>query len=223
MSCGFWTAAVLMETLSAPALSKRLTSSHLRTPPPTVRGMNTCARPSSTTAQDQIALLKRGGRQGLHQHRRGPEPASSSPTPAGSLRRSVASWSRSTPNRRGLQRAPGFAGRCLLMGTSAGRNWTRSNGRVKCKSWARARSCLTSMDRDGTREGFDLALTRAVAEAVDVRSLPAVASASSIISPRACSRPRRRGSRCKHFFISANSPCARRRNTWQGAGIEIRL
>src|SRR6266702_4384171 len=27
---------------------------------------------------------------------------------------------------------------------------------------------LTSMDRDGTREGFDLALTRAVAEAVDV-------------------------------------------------------
>jgi len=32
---------------------------------------------------------------------------------------------------------------------------------------------LTSMDRDGTREGFDLALTRAVAEAVDV---PLIAS-----------------------------------------------
>jgi cyclase len=32
---------------------------------------------------------------------------------------------------------------------------------------------LTSMDRDGTRDGFDLALTRAVAEAVDV---PVVAS-----------------------------------------------
>jgi cyclase len=32
---------------------------------------------------------------------------------------------------------------------------------------------LTSMDRDGTREGFDLALTRAVADAVDV---PVVAS-----------------------------------------------
>ncbi|MBI4291375.1 MAG: imidazole glycerol phosphate synthase subunit HisF [Betaproteobacteria bacterium] len=32
---------------------------------------------------------------------------------------------------------------------------------------------LTSMDRDGTREGFDLALTRAVAEAVDV---PIIAS-----------------------------------------------
>jgi cyclase len=32
---------------------------------------------------------------------------------------------------------------------------------------------LTSMDRDGTRIGFDLALTRAVAEAVDV---PVIAS-----------------------------------------------
>lgn len=32
---------------------------------------------------------------------------------------------------------------------------------------------LTSMDRDGTREGFDLALTRAVSEAVDV---PVIAS-----------------------------------------------
>jgi imidazole glycerol-phosphate synthase subunit HisF len=32
---------------------------------------------------------------------------------------------------------------------------------------------LTSMDRDGTREGFDLALTRAVSDAVDV---PVIAS-----------------------------------------------
>ena len=32
---------------------------------------------------------------------------------------------------------------------------------------------LTSMDRDGTKSGFDLALTRAVAEAVDV---PVIAS-----------------------------------------------
>ncbi|HCX32871.1 MAG TPA: imidazole glycerol phosphate synthase subunit HisF, partial [Rhodocyclaceae bacterium] len=32
---------------------------------------------------------------------------------------------------------------------------------------------LTSMDRDGTRDGFDLALTRAVAEAVGI---PVIAS-----------------------------------------------
>lgn len=47
-------------------------------------------------------------------------------------------------------------------------------------AWAREAQCLgageillTSMDRDGTREGFDIALTRAVAEAVDV---PVIAS-----------------------------------------------
>ena len=47
-------------------------------------------------------------------------------------------------------------------------------------SWARRMQqlgageiLLTSMDRDGTREGFDLALTRAVADAVDV---PVIAS-----------------------------------------------
>ena len=32
---------------------------------------------------------------------------------------------------------------------------------------------LTSMDRDGTRNGFDLALTRAISEAIDV---PVIAS-----------------------------------------------
>jgi cyclase len=32
---------------------------------------------------------------------------------------------------------------------------------------------LTSMDRDGTRDGFDLALTRAISDAVDV---PVIAS-----------------------------------------------
>jgi cyclase len=32
---------------------------------------------------------------------------------------------------------------------------------------------LTSMDRDGTRDGFDLALTRAVSDAIDV---PVIAS-----------------------------------------------
>jgi len=35
---------------------------------------------------------------------------------------------------------------------------------------------LTSMDRDGTRQGFDIALTRAIADAVPV---PVIASAGS--------------------------------------------
>ncbi len=46
-SAGFCTAAVLIETLSAPAFSRRRTSSTLRTPPPTVSGMNTFAATAS--------------------------------------------------------------------------------------------------------------------------------------------------------------------------------
>jgi hypothetical protein len=45
---GLSTAAVFIDTLSAPALSRRRTSSTLRTPPPTVSGMKTCAAQAST-------------------------------------------------------------------------------------------------------------------------------------------------------------------------------
>ena len=48
---------------------------------------------------------------------------------------------------------------------------------------------LTSMDRDGTREGFDLELTRAVTDAVDV---PVIAS-GGVGTPRAPRRGRARG------------------------------
>ena len=47
-------------------------------------------------------------------------------------------------------------------------NWTR-----KMAEFGAGEILLTSMDRDGTREGFDLALTRAVAEAV---TIPVIAS-----------------------------------------------
>ena len=40
---------------------------------------------------------------------------------------------------------------------------------------------LTSMDRDGTGEGFDIELTRAVADAVDIPVIASAASATSII------------------------------------------
>ena len=73
---------------------------------------------------------------------------------------------------------------------------------------------LTSMDRDGTRQGFDIALTRAVADAVSCRSSPRAASAISTTSspasamamPAPCSPPR--------SSISASIRCGRRRNTW---------
>lgn len=60
--------------------------------------------------------------------------------------------------------------------TAGGRNATG----IDAVEWAAEAACrgageilLTSMDRDGTKEGFDLALTRAVARAV---SIPVIAS-----------------------------------------------
>jgi len=71
-------------------------------------------------------------------------------------------------------------------GLSAGPGWDvyshggRRNTGIDAVGWARQMTqrgageiLLTSMDRDGTRSGFDLALTRAVADAVDV---PVIAS-----------------------------------------------
>jgi cyclase len=54
---------------------------------------------------------------------------------------------------------------------------------------------LTSMDRDGTRQGFDIALTRAIADA------------SAMATPPPCSPPR--------SSTSASTPCGRPRTTWR--------
>ncbi len=48
---GFCTAAVLIETLSAPAFSRSRTSCNSRTPPPTVSGMNTVSAVRATTSR----------------------------------------------------------------------------------------------------------------------------------------------------------------------------
>jgi cyclase len=82
-----------------------------------------------------------------------------------------------------------FGAQCIVVAIDAKRidgRWEvfthggrRATG-IDAVAWARRMQAagageilLTSMDRDGTREGFDLALTRAVAEAVDV---PVIAS-----------------------------------------------
>ena len=50
---------------------------------------------------------------------------------------------------------------------------TRSTGRCRLADYGAGEILLTSMDRDGTKSGFDIALTRAVADAVRV---PVIAS-----------------------------------------------
>ena len=82
-----------------------------------------------------------------------------------------------------------FGGQCAVVAIDAradGSSWEvythggrRATGRdavawaVECAAMGAGEILLTSMDRDGTRDGFDLALTRAVVDAVDV---PVVAS-----------------------------------------------
>jgi hypothetical protein len=76
---------------------------------------------------------------------------------------------------------------------------------------------LTSMDRDGTKNGFDLALTRAVSDAVGipviasggVGNLQHLADGVTKVGRMRCWPPR--------SSILANTPCARPRNTWPGA------
>ena len=54
-------AAELKLILSAPALSRRRTSATVRTPPPTVSGMNTCDATASMIVQDQVAPIAGSG------------------------------------------------------------------------------------------------------------------------------------------------------------------
>src|SRR5436190_1265476 len=89
-----------------------------------------------------------------------------------------------------LRDASGIVGaQCIVVAIDAKRNGDRwqvftHGGRratgLDAVSWAERMTAagageilLTSMDRDGTREGFDVALTRAVSEAV---SVPVIAS-----------------------------------------------
>jgi hypothetical protein len=61
ITCGLAIAAELKLVLSAPALSSRRTSSTVRTPPPTVSGMNTWRGHGLDDVQDQVAVVAGGG------------------------------------------------------------------------------------------------------------------------------------------------------------------
>ena len=81
---------------------------------------------------------------------------------------------------------------------------------------------LTSMDRDGARTGFDLKLTRAVVEAVDV---PVIASGGVGIAQRPGrrhqGRRRRRRAAPPASSTTASSRSGRPRPRWPRPGLEI--
>ncbi len=82
--------------------------------------------------------------------------------------------------KRRVDRGPGTKERPDLPGWDVYTHGGRNNTGIDAVAWAREMTrqgageiLLTSMDRDGTRSGFDLALTRAVSDAV---SVPVIAS-----------------------------------------------
>ncbi len=82
---------------------------------------------------------------------------------------------------------------------------------------------LTSMDRDGTREGFDLALTRAVADAVDV---PVIASGGVGTLGHLCDGVTEGGADAvlaASIFHFGQYSIAEAKQAMRDAGIEVRM
>ena len=118
------------------------------------------------TVDDARRLLRAGRRQGVGQHRR---------------RRSGPSWCREIATEFGSSVRGGGHRRPALATTTSppsGFEVYTHGGRtptgLDAVEWARRAEALgageillTSMDRDGTKDGFDLPLTRAIADAVD--------------------------------------------------------
>ena len=125
-------------------------------------GGTTCAA-CSTPAPTRSASTRR----------RWPTRRSSARRPT-STARSASSWP-STPSGAAAPTWPRAAPAGTSTPTAAARTpaWTRWPGPRRWPNWGAGEILLTSMDRDGTKIGFDLELTRAVSDAVPV---PVIAS-----------------------------------------------
>ena len=82
---------------------------------------------------------------------------------------------------------------------------------------------LTSMDRDGTKDGYDLPLTRAISDRV---TIPVIASGrggqSRAYPRRLCGRPRQRRPGGLPSSTTANTASASASATWRSGGVPVR-
>ena len=112
-------------------------------------------------------------------------------------------------------RAPSRAGKCSPTADARRPGWMRSSGRRKMQALGAGEILLTSMDGTARRIGFDLELTRAVTDALEI---PVIASGGvgnlehlvdgvCRAAPMRCWRPA--------FSTTANTPCGRPRNSWR--------
>ena len=107
---------------------------------------------------------ERGGRQGVDQlGGRAATPSWSARPPGGSA--ASASWSTSTPSASCATAAR--SGRSTSTAAGCRPGWRRSPGRARSSGLGAGEIVLTSMDADGTQNGYDLEMTRAVVDAVD--------------------------------------------------------
>ena len=143
-------------------------------------------------AEDARRLLRAGADKVAREHR-GRRTTRAGRRARGRVRRPVRRWWRST---RGV--APGGGWEVYTHGgRRAGRASTPSAWAVECAGNGAGEIVLNSMDRDGTRDGFDLELTRPVVDAVDI---PVVASGGvgrleHLVDGAARGRRRRRAGR----------------------------
>jgi cyclase len=130
------------------------------------------------------------------------------------------------------RRSGADASRLNAQGQAMGEGWDvyshggRKNTGLDAVAWATHMAelgageiLLTSMDRDGTKSGFDLALTRAVSDAVTVPVIASGGVGTWTTWPMAFSRAGQ--TRCwpPASFTMANSPWHRPRRAWPSAGF----
>ena len=192
------------------------------------------------TMVDVVAPHRRGGVHPVHRRRRHPLGRRRPPDAPRRRRQGVAStprrssgpsWCREIADR--VRRAVRGRARSTPAAASAVGGWEvfSHGGRTPTGHRRRRRGprevvrrgageiLLTSMDRDGTRDGFDLELTRAVVDAVQRPGhRAAAASARSSTWSRASSRaaPTRCSPRRSSTSVSTRSP--RRRRCWRPRG-----
>ena len=123
---------------------------------------------ASTTCR---ALLERRRRQGVDQHGGGDRSRSScARRPSATARSAWSSRSTRAGARPAIRRA---AGRCSRTAAARPTGLDALEWAARMEAAGAGEILLTSMDRDGTKEGYDLELTRAVVDRVDI---PVIAS-----------------------------------------------
>ena len=167
--------------------------------------MPLCVGGGVRSLQDIRDLLNAGRRQGLD-HDRGDQESGSRRRGRGQDRQRQP-WSWRSTRSRSPSKARRRTGKSSPTAVVTRPGSTRSSGRPRWPSAGPGEILLTSMDRDGTKSGYDLAMLRAVADRI---SIPVIASWRRREPPRTS---RRRSRRRARRAVTARPPSRPRSST----------